>query len=118
MNYLTNDIRGNKIILPEIGDKVIRDGYDFTVNEVIPHNDICIVASISLKGEGGSVEVGYYDYLLHKKKLVDVYGVLMSASEEQAFSKYRSNNSIAMNTKTVDERLELTLNWLEKHLAN
>jgi len=52
------------------------------------------------------------------KGLVNVYGILMSSTEEQAFAKYRSENQIAMNTKTPDERLALTLNWLEKHLSN
>lgn len=113
---LTIDIHGRQINLPKVGDKVLRDGYSFTVNTVTPHNDICIVASILLRGESGVVEVGYYDYLKHKKNLVNVYGILMLGSEEQAFAKYRSNNSIAMNTKNADERLEITLNWLEKYL--
>lgn len=61
------DLRNNEIQLPTIGDAVLRDGYKFTVTEVIPNEDLGIVASIGLRGEGGSVEVGYYDYLLHKK---------------------------------------------------
>lgn len=116
MKTFTTDVNGNKVILPKIGDKVLRDGYDYTVNEVVPHNDICIVASILLRGEGGSVEVGYYDYLLHKKKLINVHGLLMSTQEEMKFSKYVANNSIAMNTKTADERLAFVLDFQEKHL--
>ena len=64
---LKNDYYGNKIELPQIGDSVLRDGYKFTVNEVFEINDLFQIASISLKGESGSVGVGYYDYLLHKK---------------------------------------------------
>lgn len=116
MKAYTTDVNGNKVTLPKIGDKVLRDGYSFVVNEVRPHADICIIALILLRGEGGSMEVGYYDYLLHKKKLIDVYGILMSGSEEQAYSKYRSNNSIAMNTKTKDERYKITLDWLASYL--
>ena len=61
------DLRNNEIKLPNIGDAVLRDGYTFKVTEVRPHEDLGIVASIGLRGEAGSVEVGYYDYLLHKK---------------------------------------------------
>jgi hypothetical protein len=63
----TIDINSREVILPKIGDKVLRDGYVFTVSEVLPHEDVCIIASITLRGEGGSCGVGYYDYLLHKK---------------------------------------------------
>lgn len=52
------------------------------------------------------------------KKLINVYGVQMSQVEEMAFAKYRSNNNIAVNTMTEDERLALTLNWLEQYLNN
>jgi len=58
-----NDYYGNKITLPVVGDKVLRDGYLFTVSKILPHNDFYIIASISLKGESGEVETGYYDFL-------------------------------------------------------
>ena len=61
------DLLNKEIRLPKIGDAVLRDGYKFKVTEVRPHDDLGIVASISLRGEAGEVEVGYYDYLLHKK---------------------------------------------------
>jgi len=61
------DLLKNEIKLPSIGDTVLRDGYKFTVTEVIPHADLCIVASIALHGKSGSTSVGYYDYLLHEK---------------------------------------------------
>lgn len=57
------DYYGNRITLPVVGDKVLRDGYLFTVSKVLPHNDIYIIASISLKGEPGEVEIGYYDFI-------------------------------------------------------
>lgn len=61
------DVHNKEIKLPKIGDEVLRDGYSFKVRSVTPHNDIHIVASISMRGEAGEVEVGYYDYLKHKK---------------------------------------------------
>lgn len=61
------DYYGNPVTLPQIGDKVLCDGYQFTVTEILNHEDVCIVASISLRGEGGEIGVGYYDYLLHQK---------------------------------------------------
>lgn len=67
MKALDKDCYGQDVKLPSIGDKVLRDGYTFVVNEVRPDRDVHIIASILLRGEGGSVEVGYYDYLLHKK---------------------------------------------------
>lgn len=51
-------------------------------------------------------------------KLIDVYGIKMSSVEQAAFAKHISNNNVAMNTKTPDERLAYTLEWLEKHLNN
>jgi len=64
------DLLGNEIRLPAIGDAVLRDGYTFSVSGVTPHRDLGIVASITLRGEGGSVEIGYYDFLTHKKATV------------------------------------------------
>lgn len=61
------DLLNNEIKLPNIGDTVLRDGYKFKVTEVLPNKDLGIVASITLRGEAGEVEVGYYDYLLHEK---------------------------------------------------
>ena len=56
------DYFGNYIKLPSIGNKILRDGYTFSVSEVIINNDICIIASITLRGQGGEIEIGYYDY--------------------------------------------------------
>lgn len=47
-------------------------------------------------------------------RLKDVYGVKMTSLEEIGFSKYLSNNNIAMNTKTADERKAIALNWLRQ----
>lgn len=51
-----------------------------------------------------------------KKKLINVHGLLMSPEEEMMFSKYVSNNSIAMNTKTADERLSFVLEFQANYL--
>lgn len=64
---MKTDYYGNEIKLPSKGDKVLRDGYEFTVIEVTELDDINVVASIDLRGESGEVTVGYYDYLKHKK---------------------------------------------------
>ena len=49
--------------------------------------------------------------MIMKKEIV--YGVEMTSLENMIFSKYVSNNNIAMNTKTINERTEITLNWLK-----
>lgn len=50
-------------------------------------------------------------------KLINVHGIKMSAVEEMAFGKYLANNNVAMNTKTKDERMAFTMNWLAGHLG-
>lgn len=67
MKTLKLDYYNNEIKLPVIGDKVLRDGYEFTVSEVVEINDTLVIASISLIRKSDSVEVGYYDYLKHEK---------------------------------------------------
>ncbi len=47
-------------------------------------------------------------------KKLNVYGVEMTELENMMFSKWVSNNSISMNTKTEYERYEITLAWLEQ----
>lgn len=49
-------------------------------------------------------------------KTVDVYGIKMSSIEEMRFAKWRQENNVAMNTKKADERLAITLEWLENYL--
>ena len=44
-----------------------------------------------------------------------VYGTTMSSIEQMAFDKYKSNNNIAMNTKTKEERHALAQEWLDKN---
>lgn len=46
------------------------------------------------------------------QKKIDVYGVAMSSLEQMLFSKYLSNNGIAMNTKLAQERKTLANEWL------
>jgi hypothetical protein len=46
------------------------------------------------------------------RKKLNVYGVEMSEIENMMFSKYISNNSIAMNTFTEIERTRITQEWL------
>ena len=47
-------------------------------------------------------------------KSVEVYGIEMTSLQEIMFSKYLSNNGIAMNTKTKEERTKIVLEWLNK----
>ena len=48
-------------------------------------------------------------------KTETVYGVKMSGLENMIFSKYLSNNNIAMNTVSSDERTKITREWLDKN---
>jgi hypothetical protein len=61
------DVFGRNVTLPLIGDKVLRDGYEFSVEQVDKVDELEVIASIVLRGESGAVVVGYYDFLLHKK---------------------------------------------------
>lgn len=45
-------------------------------------------------------------------KTTNVYGVEMTELENMIFSKWVSNNGIAMNTKTTEGRREITSDWL------
>ena len=58
------DLLNNKIKLPNLGDQAIINGCNFTVTSVIPDDDLCIVATISLRNESGEIEVGYYDFII------------------------------------------------------
>lgn len=51
-----------------------------------------------------------------KKEII--YGVQMTSLENMMFSKWISNNGIAMNTKTEDERKQFTINWLNDYEKN
>jgi hypothetical protein len=44
-----------------VGKTIRRDGYDFVINEVHPHRDENIRATVILCGSGGSIEIGYFD---------------------------------------------------------
>lgn len=48
-------------------------------------------------------------------KTETVYGVKMSGLENMIFSKYLSNNNIAMNTVGADERTRITWEWLNSY---
>lgn len=48
-------------------------------------------------------------------KIETVYGVKMSGLENMIFSKYLSNNNIAMNTVIADERTRIAQEWLDKN---
>lgn len=50
----------------KIGDKVLRNGFEWTISEIIPHRDHHIVASITLSHNGNEVQVGHYDLCLHE----------------------------------------------------
>lgn len=62
------DFFGNVVILPKIGDKIIRDSNDFVISEVAENKSIHNIATIELRGKGGSIQIGYYDYLKYIKK--------------------------------------------------
>ena len=48
-----------------------------------------------------------------KKQIV--FGVEMTSFEEMIFSKYLSNNGIAMNTLLPEMRTEVTREWLKNN---
>jgi hypothetical protein len=48
-------------------------------------------------------------------KTVTVFEVEMTSLEEMMFSKYLSNNGIAMNTLYPEQRANLTSIWIEKY---
>ena len=50
-------------------------------------------------------------------KKLKVYGVEMSELENMMFSKYVSNNGIAMNTHTEAERTITTQEWLNNNIT-
>ena len=58
--------------------------------------------------------VGSGQLVKKNAKTVDRYGVEMSPIEAMGFAKYLSNNAIAMNTKTAEERTEIASDWIEK----
>jgi hypothetical protein len=94
-----------QIILPTIGDKVLRDGYEFSVTEVLPHKDIHIVASITLRGETGTIEVGYYDYLnMKKSQACKLVLQLMDSTEEP---NYQDALNTALNQFPDTNKVEL-----------
>ncbi len=51
-------------------------------------------------------------------KTQNVYGVEMTELENMIFSKWVSNNGIAMNTKTIEERRKITSDWLSSEQNN
>jgi len=48
-------------------------------------------------------------------KKLNVYGVELTELENMMFSKWISNNGIAMNTKTEEERKQITTDWLNTY---
>lgn len=58
------DYFGNVVVLPKIGDRIVRDSNDFVVSEVA-ENKGDNIATIELRGQGGSIQIGYYDYLTY-----------------------------------------------------
>ena len=45
-------------------------------------------------------------------KYIKVYGVQMTSFQEMQFAKYRDINNISMNTKTKEERFNITINFI------
>jgi len=50
-------------------------------------------------------------------KKLKVYEVEMSELENMMFSKYVSNNNIAMNTLAKAERTKLTQEWMDNNIT-
>jgi hypothetical protein len=48
-------------------------------------------------------------------KKLNVYGVELTELENMIFSKWVSNEGISMNSKTVEERKQITINWLNEY---
>lgn len=48
-------------------------------------------------------------------KKLNVYGVELTELENMMFSKWVSNEGIAMNTKTEEERMQITSDWLNTY---
>jgi len=51
-------------------------------------------------------------------KTETVYGVQMTSLQNMMFSKYVSNNNIAMNTHTEAERTRITQEWLDNNKSS
>jgi len=49
---------------------------------------------------------------------LNIYGVELTELENMMFSKWISNNGIAMSTKTEEERTHITSEWLNIKLDN
>jgi len=49
----------------------------------------------------------------HPKNKVNCYGVMITEIENMMFSKFISNQGIAMNTMNEKARKECVLNWLQ-----
>jgi len=50
-------------------------------------------------------------------KKLKVYNVEMSELENMMFSKYVSNNNIAMSTLTEAERTRITQEWIDNNIT-
>jgi hypothetical protein len=48
-------------------------------------------------------------------KKLNVYGIELTELENMKFSKWVSNEGIAMNTKTEEERKQITSDWLKSN---
>ena len=52
--------------------------------------------------------------IIRERKELKVYGVVMTELENMMFSKWVSNEGIAMNTKSEDEQTKITSDWMKK----
>ena len=52
--------------------------------------------------------------IIRERKKLKVYGVVMTELENMMFSKWVSNEGIAMNTKSEDEQTKITSDWMKK----
>lgn len=40
------DLLNRSIVLPNVGETILRDGYEFKVRSVLPHKDLGIISKI------------------------------------------------------------------------
>lgn len=62
------DLLGNIVQLPKIGDTIENDGCTFIATNVRLVDELEIVATIDFKGESGAIVLGYYEWVQHYKR--------------------------------------------------
>lgn len=123
------DLLNRTIVLPKVGETILRDGYEFKVRSVLPHKDLGIVATINLIGLGGEIEIGYYDYMklsnFNKKSdlkyekligyVIDTNAFTSKVIENLDESEFYVNKAINIYGKTI--LIDLKLNSFSKRYS-